>query len=261
MTAGDGRLTGKVAVVTGGTSGLGRAGAIRFAREGARVAVASRREEEGRKVVQEIESDGGEAVFVRTDVRVPGDVEALVVAAEDRFGRIDVLYASAGVMLTGSAPETSEEVYGLVMDVNVGGTFRLAKYGIPALTRAGGGSIVLTASELGLVGATHTVAYCASKGAVVNMVRALAIDCGRLGIRVNCLCPGPIDTPMLRDWFDAGEDPAELERVQTEPVLLKRIGVPDEVAEAALFLASDASSYMTGSVLVVDGGATAWYGL
>jgi NAD(P)-dependent dehydrogenase (short-subunit alcohol dehydrogenase family) len=258
---GDGRLAGKVAVVTGGTSGLGKAGAIRFAREGANVAVASRREEEGRRVVDEISSAGGEALFFRTDVRVSQDVEALVAQAEDRFGKIDVLYASAGVMLTGTAPETTDEVYEQVLDVNVGGSFRLAKYGIPALVRAGGGSIVLTASELGLVGAREAVAYCASKGAVVNMTRALAVDCGELGIRVNCLCPGPIDTPMLRDWFEAGEDPAELERRQTEPVLLKRVGEPEEIAETALFLASDASSFMTGAVVVADGGATAWYGL
>jgi NAD(P)-dependent dehydrogenase (short-subunit alcohol dehydrogenase family) len=258
---GDGRLAGKVAVVTGGTSGLGRAGAIRFAREGANVAVASRREEEGRRVVDEISSAGGEALFFRTDVRVSQDVEALVAQAEDRFGKIDVLYASAGVMLTGTAPETTDEVYEQVLDVNVGGSFRLARYGIPALVRAGGGSIVLTASELGLVGAREAVAYCASKGAVVNMTRALAVDCGELGIRVNCLCPGPIDTPMLRDWFEAGEDPAELERRQTEPVLLKRVGEPEEIAETALFLASDASSFMTGAVIVADGGATAWYGL
>jgi NAD(P)-dependent dehydrogenase (short-subunit alcohol dehydrogenase family) len=257
----DRRLEGKVAVVTGGTSGLGRAGAIRFAREGAKVAVASRREEEGRKVVDEISSAGGEAVFLRTDVRVSQDVEALVAQAEARFGKIDVLYASAGVMLTGTAPETSDDVYEQVVDVNVGGSFRLAKFGIPALVRAGGGSIVLTASELGLVGAREAVAYCASKGAVVNMTRALAVDCGEIGIRVNCLCPGPIDTPMLRDWFEGGQDPAELERRQTEPVLLKRVGKPEEIAETALFLASTASSFMTGAVVVADGGATAWYGL
>jgi NAD(P)-dependent dehydrogenase (short-subunit alcohol dehydrogenase family) len=257
----DGLLAGKVAVVTGATSGLGRTGAVRFAEEGASVAVASRREDEGVKVVGEIEEAGGEAIFVQTDVRAPSEVEALVARAEERFGRVDVLYASAGVMLTGTAPETTEDVYGTVMDVNVGGTFRLAKYGIPALQRAGGGSIVLTASELGLVGAGEAVAYCASKGAVINMTRALAIDCGTLGIRVNCLCPGPIDTPMLRDWFEAGDDPGALERRQTEPVLLQRIGRPAEIADVAVFLASDMSSYMTGSVVVADGGATAWYGL
>jgi NAD(P)-dependent dehydrogenase (short-subunit alcohol dehydrogenase family) len=254
-------LRGKVAVVTGGTSGLGREGAIRFAREGARVAVGSRRQDEGEKVVAEMNEHGGEAVFVRTDVRIPEEVEDLIARAEERFGAVHVLYSSAGVMLTGTAPDTPEEVYATVMDVNVGGTFRLARYGIPALERAGGGSVVLTASELGTVGASEAVAYCASKGAVVNMARALAIDCAPLGIRVNCLCPGPIDTPMLRDWFEAGDDPAELERRQTEPVLLKRVGRPGEIADIAVFLASDMSSYMTGAVVVADGGATAWYGL
>lgn len=261
MTNGDGMLADKVAVITGGTSGLGRAGAVRFAHEGAKVVVGSRREDEGRRVVEQIRDGGGDASFVRTDVRVAEDVGALVAAAEDRHGAVHVLYASAGVMLTGTAPETSEDVYSSVMDVNVGGTFRLARFGIPALERAGGGSIVLTASELGLVGASEAVAYCASKGAVINMTRALAIDCAPLAIRVNCLCPGPIDTPMLRDWFEAGDDPAELERRQTQPVLLKRVGRPPEIADVALFLASDMSSYMTGAVVVADGGATAWYGL
>ena len=164
-------------------------------------------------------------------------------------------------MPTGTAPETSEDAWRLAIDVNLGGAFRLAKFGIPALVRAGGGSIVLTASELGLVGASNAAAYCASKGGVVNLTRAMAIDCGPLGIRVNCLCPGPIETPMLREWFEEASDPAEAERVQTEPVLLGRIGRPHEIADAAVHLASDASSYMTGSMMVVDGGATAWYGL
>jgi NAD(P)-dependent dehydrogenase (short-subunit alcohol dehydrogenase family) len=174
---------------------------------------------------------------------------------------VHVLYASAGVMPTGTAPETSEEDWRLAIEVNLGGCFRLAKFGIPALQRAGGGSIILTASELGLVGASRSAAYCAAKGGVVNLTRALAIDCGPLGIRVNCLCPGPIETPMLRDWLNAAPDPAGAERVQVSPVLLGRIGRPDEIAEAALHLASDASSYATGSITVVDGGATAWYGL
>jgi NAD(P)-dependent dehydrogenase (short-subunit alcohol dehydrogenase family) len=259
--AGAGRLAGKVAVITGATSGLGRAGAVRFGAEGAKVVAASRREAEGKGVVEEIEGAGGEAVFVACDVTEPNDVRDLISAAEERFGAVHVLYQSAGVMPTGTAPETSEEEWRLAIDVNLGGAYRLAKFGIPALVRAGGGSIVLTASELGLVGASNAAAYCASKGGVVNLTRAMAIDCGPLGIRVNCLCPGPIETPMLREWFEEAPDPAEAERVQTEPVLLGRIGRPDEIADAAVHLASDASSYMTGSMMVVDGGATAWYGL
>lgn len=251
----------KVAVITGGNSGLGRAGAVRFAEEGASVAIGALDSDEGEDAVRSVEKFGGRAFFQRTDVRQPDDVAALVAATEERWGRIDVLYASAGVMLTGQAPETSEQDYQTVVDVNLGGCFRLAKFGIGALQRAGGGAIVLTASELGLVGASATAAYCASKGAVVNLTRALAIDCAPHGIRVNCLCPGPIDTPMLRGWFEAGDDPDARLRSQTEPVLLKRVGESKEVAEAALFLASSASSFMTGSIMVVDGGATAWYGL
>jgi NAD(P)-dependent dehydrogenase (short-subunit alcohol dehydrogenase family) len=260
-TAGTGRLREKVAVITGASSGLGRAGAIRFAAEGARVVVSSNRDDQGKQVAAQIEEQGGKAVFVHCDVTRAGDVEALIAAAEETYGAVHVLYASAGVMPTGTAPETSEEDWRLAIEVNLGGAFRLAKFGIPALHRAGGGSIILTASELGLVGASRAAAYCAAKGGVVNLTRALAIDCGPLGIRVNCLCPGPIETPMLRDWLNAAPDPAEAERIQTTPVLLGRIGRPEEIVEAALHLASDASSYATGSVTVVDGGATAWYGL
>lgn len=259
--AGSGRLVGKVAVITGASSGMGRAGAIRFAAEGAKVVASSNREDEGKRVVQHIEEQGGTATFMSCDVTRPDDVQALIAAAEDAYGAVHVLYASAGVMATGTAPETSEEDWRLAIEVNLGGCFRLAKFGIPALQRAGGGSIILTASELGLVGASRSAAYCAAKGGVVNLTRALAIDCGPLGIRVNCLCPGPIETPMLRDWLNAAPDPAEAERIQTAPVLLGRIGRPEEIVEAALHLASDASSYATGSVTVVDGGATAWYGL
>jgi NAD(P)-dependent dehydrogenase (short-subunit alcohol dehydrogenase family) len=260
-TARGGRLANKVAVITGATSGLGWAGAVRFAEEGAKVVAASRRDAEGAELVRTIEASGGQAVFVKCDVASPADVERLIAGAEERFGVVNVLYGSAGVMPTGTAPETSEDEWRLAIDVNLGGSFWLAKFGIPALQRAGGGSIILTASELGLVGARQMAAYCAAKGGVVNLTRALAVDCGHLGIRVNCLCPGPIDTPMLRGWFDAAPDRGAAEHTQTEPVPLGRVGEPGEIADAAVHLASDASSYMTGSMMVVDGGATAWYGL
>jgi NAD(P)-dependent dehydrogenase (short-subunit alcohol dehydrogenase family) len=255
-----GRLQGRVAVVTGGSSGLGRAGALRFAAEGARVAIGSVQPDQGAAVVAEIEAAGGEATFLETDVRRPDDVAALIAGTEQRWGRIDVLYASAGVMTTGTAEETSEDTYQLAVDVNLGGCFRLAKFGIPALARAGGGSVILTASELGLVGASSAAAYCAAKGGVVNLTRALAIDAAPQQVRVNCLCPGPIDTPMMQGWYETG-DRAALERIQVTPILLKRIGRPREIADAALFLATDESSFMTGATLAVDGGATAWYGL
>jgi NAD(P)-dependent dehydrogenase (short-subunit alcohol dehydrogenase family) len=255
-----GKLAGRVAVVTGGSSGLGRAGVLRFAAEGAKIAIGALPPGRGAELAAQIAADGGDAFYLGTDVRHAAEVEALVTAAGERWGRVDILYASAGVMTVGTAPDTSEEDYQLAVEVNLGGCFRLAKYGIPALARAGGGSVILTGSELGLVGAAATAAYCAAKGGVVNLTRALAVDCAPLGIRVNCLCPGPVDTPMLRGWYATG-DAAELEKRQVAPIPLGRVGEPGENAEAALFLASDSSSYMTGAVLTVDGGATSWYGL
>lgn len=260
MTAG--RLQDKVVILTGGTSGIGKASALLFAREGATVVIGARSEQAGRDLVAEIEGDGrGQALFVKTDVAKPEQVESLVQQTLSRYGRVDVLYANSGVFPGGTAPETSLETWRLAIDVNLAGQFYLAKYGIPALIDTGGKVIIFTASELGTVGATATVAYCAAKGGVINMTRAVAIDCAPHGIRVNCLAPGPVETPMLREWIDASADPQALEETQKSPVLLKRFGTPEEIAEVALFMASDASSFMTGALIVADGGATAWYGL
>jgi NAD(P)-dependent dehydrogenase (short-subunit alcohol dehydrogenase family) len=257
-----GRLSERVVIITGGTSGIGRDASLLFAREGAKVVIGARNERAGESVVQAIKRDGrGDAFFIKTDVAEPGDVERLVERAVDGFGRVDVVYGNAGVFPTATAPDTSVETWRECIDVNLGGQFFLAKYGIPALTASNGGAIIFTASELGTVGITEGAAYCASKGGVINMTRAVAIDCAPHGIRVNCLAPGPVETPLLRNWIDASADPAGIEEAQTKPVLLKRFGRPEEIAEVALFLASDASSFMTGSVVVVDGGATAWYGL
>jgi meso-butanediol dehydrogenase / (S,S)-butanediol dehydrogenase / diacetyl reductase len=260
-TPSTGRLGEKVAVITGASSGIGRAAALAFAREGAAVALGSRDDRAGGEVANSIAADGGRAIFRETDVSRPEDVEDLVGAARGEFGRVDVLYANAGVLETGTAPDTGVETWRRVIDVNLAGQFHLAKFGVPALVEAGGGAIIFTASELGLVGASECVAYCAAKGGVVNMTRAVAIDCAPHGIRVNCLCPGPIRTKMIERFFSEADDPGETERRQVEPVLLKRLGDPEEIAQAAVHLASEESSYMTGAVQVVDGGATAWYGL
>jgi NAD(P)-dependent dehydrogenase (short-subunit alcohol dehydrogenase family) len=256
-----GRLAGKVAVITGGTSGIGRAGVIRFAREGASVVVGSRDRTAGEALVRELAGEGLEVAHVPTDVARAEDAARLVEAVVGHHGRLDILWSNAGVQEAGTAPETSEEIWERVIGINLTGHFHMAKFTIPVMTRQGGGAIIFTASELGLVGASSSLAYCAAKGGVVNMTRAMAIDCAPAAIRVNCLCPGAIRTPMLERWFREAPDPALLERRQTEPIPLGRLGRPEEIAAAAVFLASDESSYMTGAIQLVDGGVTTGYGI
>jgi NAD(P)-dependent dehydrogenase (short-subunit alcohol dehydrogenase family) len=258
----NGRLQEKVVILTGGTSGIGRAAVDLFCREGAKVAIGARAQDVGERIVRRVKQEcQGEAIFVKTDVRDPEEVEHLVDETLKNFGRVNVLYGNAGVLRAGTAPDTSLETWRQVIDVNLSGNFYLAKYGIPALAESGGGVVIFTASELGTVGASEAVAYCAAKAGLINMARAIAIDSAALGIRVNCLAPGPINTPMLENWFAAAADPEAMIARQRDPVPMKRFGDPEEIARVALFLASDDSSYMTGSLVVADGGATAWYGL
>ncbi|WP_084958940.1 SDR family NAD(P)-dependent oxidoreductase [Thermoactinospora rubra] len=243
-------LDGKVAIVTGGASGIGRATARLFAQEGARVVVADLDGEGARRVAAEI---GG--VAVQADVSRPEDCERVVAAAVDAYGGLHVLFNNAGIIRRTTVLDLDVEEWDRVMAVNVRSVFLMCKYAIPAMT--GGGSIVNTGSGWGLKGGANAVSYCASKAAVVNMTRALAIDHAKAGIRVNSVNPGDTDTPMLREEArQLGEDWAAFEKDAADRPM-GRAGTPDEIARAVLFLASDAASYITGSALVVDGGGLA----
>jgi len=252
-----GSLTGKRALITGGASGIGRATALLFAREGAAVAVVDLDEVGGQAIVREIANNGGQAIFVRCDVSRAADCQRAVQQTVDKLGGLDILFNNAGIIRRATVIDTTEEEWERVMAVNVKSIFLLSKYAIPIMEQVGGGVIVNTASGWGLVGGANAVSYCASKGAVVNMTRAMALDHGRQNIRVNCVCPGDTDTPMLRN--EAQQLGASEEGFLTEAAdrPLQRIGKPQDIAQAVLYLASDASSFVTGATLVVDGGGLA----
>ena len=255
------KLDAKIAIITGATSGIGTAGAKLFASEGAIVVAVGRNSEKGNALVDEIKSNKGKAIFVRADVSKSDDVRNIVQKTVQEFRRIDILYNNAGIDVVGTVPNTTEEQWDLVINTNLKSVFLTCKYTIPQMAKQGGGVIVNTASELGTVGAREMAAYCASKGGIINLTKAMAIDCAPLNIRVNCLCPGPVETPMLERIFNAATDPAQLREAQVKGTILQRVGKPEEIAKAALFLASDDSSFNSGNVLLVDGGATSWYGI
>jgi NAD(P)-dependent dehydrogenase (short-subunit alcohol dehydrogenase family) len=253
-----GRLDGKIALITGGASGMGRVAAGLFAKEGASVVLTDVADEAGEDVAREIEAAGGQAAYIHADVASEDDARAMVEAAVERFGGLHVLYNNAGVMLPddGSVDSTDASVWDRTLDINVKGVAFGCKYGIPAMIASGGGSIVNVASFVAWMGAaTSQTAYTASKGAVLSMTREIAVEYARKGIRCNALCPGPIDTPLLAELLS---DPARRQR-RFVHIPIGRLGRAEELAKAALFLASDDSSYMTGASLIVDGGITAAY--
>ena len=252
------RLQGKVALITGGTGGIGRESCLLFAKEGARIVVVDLNDDAGEKLVQEIQSSGGQAIYVRADVSNGEACRQMVAAAESKFGALHVLFNNAGIMLSDDddAVNTSEEVWERTMAVNLKGVFLGCKYGIPAIQRAGGGSIINTASFVAVLGAaTPQLAYTASKGGVLAMTRELAVIHARQNIRVNALCPGPLHTEMLMKFLNT--DQKKQRRLVHIP--MGRFGQATEMAKAALFLASDESSFMTGSEFLVDGGITSAY--
>jgi NAD(P)-dependent dehydrogenase (short-subunit alcohol dehydrogenase family) len=250
-----GRLDGKVAVITGAASGIGREAALLFSSEGARVCVADVGRDAGEKTAAECR----EAFFFAADVSDPGSVQSMYAETEKRYGRIDVLYNNAGIMPADddSILTTEPDAYDRVQSVNAKGVFLCCKYGIPYLLKSGGGSVINVASFVALMGAaTSQIGYTASKGAVLSMSRELAVQFARQGVRVNALCPGPVETPLLMRIFNS--DPAAYQRRRVH-LPMGRLAKAREIANAALFLASDESSYVNGSTFLVDGGLTAAY--
>jgi NAD(P)-dependent dehydrogenase (short-subunit alcohol dehydrogenase family) len=252
------RLDGKVALVTGAGGGIGRETSVLFASEGAAVVCADIREEPANGTAQIINDAGGRAIAIRADVSLATDAEAMVRSAENAFGALHILFNNAGIMHSddGDSQDTSETIWDLTMNVNAKGVFFGCKYGIPAIRRAGGGSVINTASFVAKLGAAlPQVAYTASKGAVLALTRELAVVHARQGVRVNALCPGPLRTELLMKFLDTDEK----KQRRLVHVPMGRFGLADEIAKAALFLASDDSSYVTGTEFMVDGGITAAY--
>jgi NAD(P)-dependent dehydrogenase (short-subunit alcohol dehydrogenase family) len=255
-----GRLDGKVALITGGTSGIGRATATMFAGEGARVAITGRDEARGAEVVEEIGAVGGpgSGIFVRADVRLADDCSRSVANAFDVYGRIDVLFNNAGVYVANDVLDCDEDEWDLQVDTSLKGAYLMSRAALPHMIAAGSGSIVHCSSGWGLVGGERGAAYCAAKGGLVTLTKAMALDHGPQGIRVNAVCPGDTETPMEhRDAEARGMSWSEYVEWASAGRAIPRMGLPEEVARAVLFLASDESSYITGVALPVDGGGVA----
>jgi len=253
-----GRLEGKVALITGGSSGIGRETSLLFAQQGASVVVVDIDDKKGQETVSLISKQGGKATYVHADVSVAKDAEKMVAAAEKAYGKLNVLFNNAGISHANDngATDTEEDVWDLTMKINLKGVFLGCKYGIPALKRAGGGSIINTASFVAILGAaTPQLAYTTSKGGVLSMTRELAVIHARENIRVNALCPGPLKTELLMKYLDT--DAKKQRRLVHVP--MGRFGLAEEIAKSVLFLASDESSFTTGSTFLVDGGITAAY--
>jgi len=250
-------LEGKVAVITGGASGIGRGTALLLASAGAAIAILDVDESGGIEIAGEIEVGGGTARFYRCDVTSDEDCRKAVDAVVADFGRIDILFNNAGVAIRKNTIDLSEAEWDRAIDINLKGIFLVSRHVIPHMKRAGGGSIINTGSGWSLKGGPDAVSYCASKGGVLNMTRAMAIDHGADNIRVNCVCPGDIDTPLLRsECRQLGADEKSfMDEAADRPI--RRVGTPEDVARAVLFLAGEMSSWITGSYLVVDGGGLA----
>lgn len=247
----------KVAVITGAGSGIGRATALLFAKKGAKVVVVDLDSKEGSKTVDSIEGHGGEARLVVADVSKASNVQRMVKTILELYGRLDILVNNAGIFTEGSVVETTEEDWNRVLGVNLVGVFLCMKYCIPEMIKGGGGVIVNVGSEAGLVGIRNQVAYNVSKSGVIALTKSTALDFAENNIRVNCLCPGRVLTPLVEKVISDSEDPEATRRILSDDRPLKRMGTPEDIAAGILFLASDETPYATGTVLSIDGGYTA----
>lgn len=252
------RLRGKQCIITGAGSGIGQAAAVLFAREGARVAAADVDLGAARRTVEEIQAGGGEALPVQVDVSAADQIQRMMKEVLDACGRIDVLVNNAGYGFAATVEETTEEAWDGIVAVNLKGVYLGCKYVIPIMRRQGGGVILNTASVVATVGIANRAAYCATKGGVAALTRAMAVDHAKDGIRINAIGPGTVETPYFTDIFAESDNPDELRKSFEGRQIVNRLGRPEEIAQAMLFLASDESSFVTGSLMLVDGGMSAW---
>ena len=252
------RLSGKVAFITGGGTGIGRACAVLFAKEGAQVVVTGRRNEPLRAAVQEIEQSGGQALAIAGDVTRRDSVEAALAGAVEYFGRLNVIVNNAGAVVVADADHTSDEDWHRVIEANLTGTFLVSRAALPILRKAGGGAIVNIGSALGLVARKQRAAYCAAKAGVTGLTKAMALDHAHENIRVNCICPTIVETELGNQSIAATPDPDAERRKRAAEIPIGRMGKPQDVAQMAVYLASDESSWVTGTALPLDGGLTAY---
>ncbi|MBI5950314.1 MAG: SDR family oxidoreductase [Chloroflexi bacterium] len=252
------RFDGKVAIITGGTSGIGLATAELLLAEGARVILMARNPIRGKEAVKRITSAGGQGIFIQGDVSVAADCQQCVMTAVETYGRLDILFNNAGIIhVNRNLVETTEEEWDATLNSNLKGIFWMSKYAIPHIAK-NGGAIVNNASIFGLVGGSGVAAYCAAKGGVINLTKAMAIDHAGQNIRVNCICPGSVDTPLLENEMnDLGGVEVQLPKFASRHPM-NRIASPKEIARAVVYLVSDDASFVTGAALPVDGGRAAW---